>query len=492
MRSSAVDHGLRSPSPVREQDPVDSRLAVIDDAMRELAHAEEELCRGFEPVLSSVSPEDHDHPELSSGLVGRLEGGLSGRTGVERRLLALLAFRQAQSGGTASRAADLAQRALGGGRLLADGIRSPALMAAGMALGAANHTQAAERLFDAIVDQAQRTGSWAVLAAARGQRGLERYRRGGLYEAMFDLHSALDVSSGQPWETLVDDGRAHLLRVQVEQGELALADRNLEVWGASGPLPDTAFGNRLLIERGRLRLAQDRPSEASADLQDAARRLSDQKDSILFEWRETAALAYHRLGEQDLALTLAHEELERATGWGAHRQLGSAMLTLGLIEGGAPGIERIEGARDLLDGSSAVLERARAMVALGLLLRRAGEPGRARSELAGGKQIASRCGASALVQIAEHEIAASGERRRRRTLLSGPEALTPTERRVASLAATGLSNPDIARRLYVTRKTVEMHLGNAYRKLRINSRADLQSALSPTSINPRNRAVGWA
>ena len=54
----------------------------------------------------------------------------------------------------------------------------------------------------------------------------------------------------------------HLLRVQVEQGELALAERNLEAWGASGPLPDTAFGNRLLIERGRLRLAQDRPSEA--------------------------------------------------------------------------------------------------------------------------------------------------------------------------------------------------------------------------------------
>ena len=92
---------------------MDSRLAVIDDAMRELAHAEEELCRGFEPVLSSVSPEDRGHPELSPGLVRRLEGGLSGRTGVERRLLALLAFRQAQSGGTADHAADLAQRALG-------------------------------------------------------------------------------------------------------------------------------------------------------------------------------------------------------------------------------------------------------------------------------------------------------------------------------------------------------------------------------------------
>ncbi len=471
---------------------VDSRLSVIDDAMRELAQAERQLCEGFEPVLSSFSPVQEGRGELSVDFVRQLEGRLSGRNGVERRLLALLAFRQAQCGGTAEQAADLARRALGGGRLVAEGIRSPALLAAGMALGAAGQTQAAERLFGAIVDRAQGAESWAVLAAARGQRGLERYRRGGLYEALFDLQAALEVSRGQPWEMMVDDGRAHLVRVRVERGEFALAEKDLDEWCAGGPLPDTAFGNRLLIERARLRLAQDRLSEATADLQDAERRLSGEEDSILFEWRGPAALAHHRQGDQNRALALASEDLEHATAWGAQRQLGSAMITLGLIEGGEPGMERVGQASELLDGTPAVLDQARAMVTLGLLLRRAGEPGRARSQLLRGQDLASRCGASGLFQLAEQEIAASGQRRRRRTLLSGPEALTPTERRVAGLAANGLSNPDIARSLFVTRKTVEMHLGNAYRKLAISSRADLRAALSPPGATRRNGAVGWA
>jgi DNA-binding CsgD family transcriptional regulator len=61
--------------------------------------------------------------------------------------------------------------------------------------------------------------------------------------------------------------------------------------------------------------------------------------------------------------------------------------------------------------------------------------------------------------------------------MSGSEALTASERRVAEMAAGGLSNPEIAQALFVTKKTVEAHLGSAYRKLGINSRARLASAL---------------
>jgi DNA-binding CsgD family transcriptional regulator len=46
------------------------------------------------------------------------------------------------------------------------------------------------------------------------------------------------------------------------------------------------------------------------------------------------------------------------------------------------------------------------------------------------------------------------------------------------MAADGRSNPEIAQALFVTTKTVEMHLGNAYRKLNIHSRRDLAAALS--------------
>ncbi|MGH2984149.1 MAG: helix-turn-helix domain-containing protein [Solirubrobacterales bacterium] len=61
----------------------------------------------------------------------------------------------------------------------------------------------------------------------------------------------------------------------------------------------------------------------------------------------------------------------------------------------------------------------------------------------------------------------------------GADALTPSERRVSRLAAEGLSNPEIAETLFVSRKAVEMHLSNAYRKLDIHSRTELPEALQP-------------
>jgi len=57
-------------------------------------------------------------------------------------------------------------------------------------------------------------------------------------------------------------------------------------------------------------------------------------------------------------------------------------------------------------------------------------------------------------------------------------ALTASERRVADLAAEGQTNRDIAQTLYVTPKTVEVHLTNTYRKLGIGSRHELAGALA--------------
>jgi DNA-binding CsgD family transcriptional regulator len=60
---------------------------------------------------------------------------------------------------------------------------------------------------------------------------------------------------------------------------------------------------------------------------------------------------------------------------------------------------------------------------------------------------------------------------------SGIESLTPAERRVAELAGHGHTNTEIAHALFVTTKTVEWHLANAFRKLGITSRRDLAAAL---------------
>ena len=131
----------------------------------------------------------------------------------------------------------------------------------------------------------------------------------------------------------------------------------------------------------------------------------------------------------------------------------------------------------VLESSQARLEHARALVELGAALRRAGHRRDAREPLKEGLDMAHRCGAVTLAERARVELEATGARPRR-VELSGVESLTPSERRIGAMAAEGMSNPQIAQALFLTRRTVEMHLSNAYRKLDISSREELPAALA--------------
>ena len=93
---------------------------------------------------------------------------------------------------------------------------------------------------------------------------------------------------------------------------------------------------------------------------------------------------------------------------------------------------------------------------------------------------ATRCGAAHLAARTETELRATGARPRR-IALRGVESLTPSERRVAELAAEGPTNREIAQALFVTPRTVEAHLTSVYRKLDIGSRSELSAALGEPS-----------
>jgi DNA-binding NarL/FixJ family response regulator len=81
------------------------------------------------------------------------------------------------------------------------------------------------------------------------------------------------------------------------------------------------------------------------------------------------------------------------------------------------------------------------------------------------------------VESVRSELYATGARPRT-TALAGVESLTARELRVATLAADGQTNREIAQALFVTPKTVEVHLSSAYRKLDIRSRRELAGALA--------------
>lgn len=131
----------------------------------------------------------------------------------------------------------------------------------------------------------------------------------------------------------------------------------------------------------------------------------------------------------------------------------------------------------MLETSPHRLEYARALADHGAALRRANQRSEARERLRAALELARRGGALAIAKRAHEELEASGEKLRP-LLAGGVESLTPSERRVAQLAAEGLTNREVAQSLFLTVKTVETHLSHAYSKLGIGSRSELPAALA--------------
>ncbi|MBS1895154.1 MAG: hypothetical protein JST59_27965 [Actinobacteria bacterium] len=238
----------------------------------------------------------------------------------------------------------------------------------------------------------------------------------------------------------------------------------------------TASGAFVLDVRAALRLARgDRPG-AVATLREAepimrALRVGPR----LSPWRSRLALALPE-GERAEAMALADEEVAMAAALGSPRAEGVALRGQALLVGGEEGIELLGRSVERLREGAAPFEVARSLTEFGAALARANRRREAREHLREASDLAQRSGAQRLEKRIEEEIRVAGGRPRRRAL-SGPESLTPSERRVATAAAGGATNREIGQALFISMRTVEMHLTNAYRKLGIKSRAELAAAL---------------
>jgi DNA-binding CsgD family transcriptional regulator len=190
-------------------------------------------------------------------------------------------------------------------------------------------------------------------------------------------------------------------------------------------------------------------------------------------WRSSAALALWWVGDRSRAAKLADEDLALSQAFGAPRAIGIALRTRGQVTDGDEGVEYLQRAVGTLAPTPATLEHARALVDLGARQRRMGHRREAMQPLHAGLDLAHHCGATALGNRALSELRATGARVRR-PALTGIEALTPSERRVAELVSTNMTNKQAAQALFVTEKTVEAHLNNAYKKLGCHSRHELR------------------
>jgi DNA-binding CsgD family transcriptional regulator len=272
---------------------------------------------------------------------------------------------------------------------------------------------------------------------------------------------------------------ATLADTLLERGEIAEAETILSGPGDPGKAEGTIHHAYLLHALGRVLAAQGKHEQALAALRDAGMRFRDGGwiSPAVGSWRSDTALILRAEDEREEALALVAEEVQLARAFGRPRALGIALRSQGVVEGGRSGIAILADAVSVLEPSDARLEYARALVDLGAALRRANQRVRARQPLSEGARIAARCGATALVERAHQELLASGARPRR----FGPEmrdALTPSERRVADLAASGMTNREIAQALFITLRTVETHLTHVYRKLDVTTREQLPAALT--------------
>ena len=214
--------------------------------------------------------------------------------------------------------------------------------------------------------------------------------------------------------------------------------------------------------------------EAAEDLEQHSVRTRNPR---WMPWRSLKGEALAMLGRREEAIALVEDEVAIAREWGTPSGLGHSLRVLGELRG-PEGLDELEEAAALLERSDQRIERARAFAALGAEVRRARRPTEAREPLRRALELAERAGARLLAENVRSELYATGARPRS-TALDGVESLTERELRVATLAADGQTNRDIAQALYVTPKTVEVHLTNAYRKLNIGSRRELPAALAP-------------
>jgi DNA-binding CsgD family transcriptional regulator len=357
-----------------------------------------------------------------------------------------------------------------------------------LVLIASDELEIARTRADGIIDTARPRGWLIALAHGCQLRAMAGVRAGDVRAAEVDARLAFDYKLPVTPRRIMLWPLHILIDALVELDELAGADDALAAAGLGDP-PTGALGAPLVLQsRARIRLAQHRPEDALTDLLDAAARWEELgvRHPMFASWRIEATEALRRLGDRATAARLANEQLELAERVGTPGPRGAALRMVARTAPEGERLSLLEQAVDLLANSPAKLEHTRALLDLGAALRRANRRADAREPLRRALDMARRGGMRLLAGRADDELRAAGARPRR-DALSGPDALTPAEHRVASLAAAGYNNREIAERLYVTQRTVETHLTHVFQKLSITNRNELTAHISvdtPTDPSP--------
>jgi DNA-binding CsgD family transcriptional regulator len=448
----------------------DAAVALPAQALVELGNRDAELALRLRTMQVAAATYDPALVHTLDGQVDALMAAAVGGGTAGRALAVLAGALVGHRGERLDEVRALVEHGLDDGGLLADEHAEswvfPQVLGALMSIEAVDD---ADRAIAAMHADAQARGSIRGFIVANGCRVYTSVYRGDLSAAAEEVTVNLALAQ--------EHGMLFGLPAALRWGLDAIMERpDLDAAAALAlglelppPLATTVSGAWIHEVRAALAFRVGDRATAAAQLA-IARSIYESlgfRNPSLYPWRSALALV---TGDAPLAAV----ELADARRNGLPRGLGTALRRAALITGD---IDLLHEAVAVLERSPARLEHARALVELGAAQRRANERLAAREPLRAGLDLAQRCGAIRLADRAAEELRATGARPRR-AALSGRDALTASERRVAEMAASGLSNPEIAQALFVTIKTVEGHLSGAYRKLDVRSRGELPQALA--------------
>jgi DNA-binding CsgD family transcriptional regulator len=394
-----------------------------------------------------------------------------------RMLLVNLVHRSLLVPEPAAPAVEQLRRAFGSGDLLREESLVHVFLA--MNLIMADEFALAEQVCTACIGEGQRRGSPSIVASFAFPRALAALRRGALADAEADARWSLEYKLAMGPAAAPAWPLGFLVETLIARGDLTGAEDAI-VRTLPADRPPEMMGWALAQQaKGRLRLAQGRHREARADLLDAGERWARLAchSPTLATWRGDTARILALAGDRTEARRLADEQLDLARATHLPRVIANALRDVAAVGPADARLPLLGEAIDLLRDGPAALDRAHALVDHGTALRKAGRRAEAREPLREGLDLAHRAGATPLAERAHAELVAAGARPRRHAA-TGLDALTASERRVATLAADGLTNREIAERLFVTQRTVETHLQHAFGKLNVHRRDDLPAALT--------------
>lgn len=328
------------------------------------------------------------------------------------------------------------------------------------ALAAAEHTAETVRWLDAVGRRVGHRDTDAETAVLRAERAMVALSHGRIAEARRAVVPTGTAEEAQARASALCTAVQAIVTLHSDEPELA--ERLLT--GNLSHHQDQYHAALLHMTRGLLAARRRHDLIALHHFRTAGERLEriGWSNPAVLPWSSRAALMHHRLGEQDRALAAARLEVEQARTWGAPSVEGRALVALGRVTPGRRGTELLAEAVSVLERSTNAHELCRALYAYGS---REGVDGRrAADALERARELSVVSGADRVTRQIREQIG------RRPAVPEQRLELTPSEARVARLAAAGLHNADIARELQVSRRMIERYLTNAYRKLDISGR----------------------